>query len=66
MLGDSVQNDVAGGRAAGLRTIWISDGTDGVEADHVVSDAAEAIDLLLDLERLPMLNGRPCHRTAAA
>jgi putative hydrolase of the HAD superfamily len=51
MVGDSVQNDVAGGRAAGLRTIWISDGTDGVEADHVVSDAAEAIDLLLDLER---------------
>lgn len=45
------ENDVPGGRAAGLRTIWISDGTDGVEADHVVSDAAEAIDLLLDLER---------------
>ncbi|MBW1603492.1 HAD family hydrolase [Streptomyces sp. JJ66] len=49
--GDSAQNDVTGGRAAGLRTIWISDGTDRVvEADHVVSGAADAIDLLLGLE----------------
>ncbi|MFI6847082.1 HAD family hydrolase [Kitasatospora sp. NPDC050467] len=50
MVGDSAQNDVAGGRAAGLRTIWLSDGSDGVEADHVVSNAAEAIELLLGLE----------------
>ncbi|MBV6697405.1 HAD family hydrolase [Kitasatospora aureofaciens] len=50
MVGDSAQNDVVGGRAAGLRTIWVSDGSDGVEADHVVSDAAGAIDLLLGLE----------------
>jgi putative hydrolase of the HAD superfamily len=50
MVGDSVQNDVAGGRAAGLRTIWVSDGSDSADADHVVSNAAEAIDLLLSLE----------------
>lgn len=51
MIGDSAQNDVAGGRAAGLQTIWVSDGTgDVVEADHVVSGTVEAIDLLLGME----------------
>ncbi|GAB3950017.1 HAD family hydrolase [Streptomyces sparsus] len=51
MIGDSAENDVAGGQAAGLRTIWISGGTErAVEADHVVSGAADAIDLLLGLE----------------
>lgn len=50
MVGDSAQNDVNGGRAAGFKTIWISDGSDGVETDHVVADAAGAIDLLLGLD----------------
>lgn len=51
MIGDSAQNDVAGGRAAGLQTIWVSGGAGGVvEADHAVSEAAEAIALLLSLE----------------
>ena len=50
MVGDSAQNDIDGGRAAGLRTIWISDGGDGVETDHVVADAGEAINLLLGLD----------------
>lgn len=51
MIGDSAQNDVAGGRAAGLRTIWVSDGAEGVvEADHVVPGAADAIALLLGME----------------
>ncbi|KJS53177.1 hypothetical protein VM98_26820 [Streptomyces rubellomurinus subsp. indigoferus] len=50
MVGDSAQNDVAGGRAAGLWTIWVSDGSDGVGADRIVSHASEAIDLMLSLE----------------
>jgi HAD superfamily hydrolase (TIGR01549 family) len=41
MIGDNLVADVAGGRAAGLRTIWIDRGTrpHGEHgADHVVSD----------------------------
>ncbi|GAA2126218.1 hypothetical protein GCM10009759_78490 [Kitasatospora saccharophila] len=50
MVGDSPEKDVAGGRAAGLRTIWVSGGNgNAVEADHVVSDAGEAIELLLGM-----------------
>ncbi|MHA6761967.1 HAD family hydrolase [Streptacidiphilus sp. PAMC 29251] len=49
MVGDNAINDVGGGRAAGLRTIWVSSGGASMEADHVVSSAAEAIDLLLGL-----------------
>ncbi len=49
MVGDNAHNDVDGGRTAGLRTIWVSAGGEGVEADHVVSSAAEAVELLLGL-----------------
>ncbi|EST38907.1 hypothetical protein N566_04965 [Streptomycetaceae bacterium MP113-05] len=51
MIGDSAQNDVSGGRAAGLQTIWVTEGTEvGAEADHVVASAADAITLLLGVE----------------
>ncbi|MDF5751214.1 HAD family hydrolase [Spongiactinospora sp. TRM90649] len=49
MVGDNLTADIAGGRAAGLRTIWIDRGTwPGVEheADHVVSDVLEAMEIL--------------------
>ncbi|WP_167513432.1 HAD family hydrolase [Streptomyces bauhiniae] len=47
MVGDSLQNDVHGGRAAGLRTVWIGGppGTD--EADHGAGTVAEAVELIL-------------------
>lgn len=49
MIGDNLIADVAGGRAAGLRTIWIDRGTwPAVEhnADHVVPDVTHAIEIL--------------------
>jgi len=47
MVGDNAHNDIGGGRAAGLRTIWVSPGSGAVDADHVVSTATEAVELLL-------------------
>ncbi|HWD00869.1 MAG TPA: HAD family hydrolase [Amycolatopsis sp.] len=51
MVGDSEHTDIAGGRAAGLRTVWVDRGrawSCGETApDHVVADAAGAIELLL-------------------
>jgi FMN phosphatase YigB (HAD superfamily) len=50
VIGDNLLADIAGGRAAGLRTIWINRGTwPGHEhgADHVVLDVTEAIKTLL-------------------
>ncbi|MGA6175122.1 HAD family hydrolase [Streptomyces sp. NPDC012600] len=51
MVGDNPVKDIAGGRSAGLRTIWIGDGPswppDDPEPDHVVPHARAAIDLLL-------------------
>ncbi|MGI5485534.1 HAD family hydrolase [Microtetraspora malaysiensis] len=49
MIGDNLLADIGGGRAAGLRTVWIDHGgRPGEEhpADHVVSDVIEAIALL--------------------
>ncbi|MFF7459104.1 HAD-IA family hydrolase [Kitasatospora sp. NPDC008115] len=46
MIGDNADLDVAGGRAAGLRTIWISHGRNwpgGAQPDHITSTAVEAI-----------------------
>ncbi|MQS17869.1 HAD-IA family hydrolase [Streptomyces kaniharaensis] len=45
MIGDNADLDVAGGRKAGLRTVWISHGhpwPGGVKPDHVAPTAAEA------------------------
>ncbi|GAA3226188.1 HAD family hydrolase [Nonomuraea helvata] len=50
VVGDDPGKDIAGGRDAGLRTIWIDRGvTGGVVADHTVSDARSAIELLIQL-----------------
>ncbi|WP_031225640.1 HAD family hydrolase [Streptomyces roseochromogenus] len=51
MVGDGVDTDIRGGRAAGLHTIWISGGrpwtSDDARPDHVTTDVGQAIDLLL-------------------
>lgn len=51
MVGDNPGHDIAGGRDAGLRTVWIAGQQDWPsgepEADHTVADAAAAISLLL-------------------
>lgn len=55
MIGDNLIADIAGGRAAGLRTILIDRGTrpdDEHGADHVVSDVIEAMEVL---------HGGPCY-----
>ncbi|GLW10101.1 hypothetical protein Misp01_52300 [Microtetraspora sp. NBRC 13810] len=49
MIGDNLVADIAGGCAAGLRTIWIDRGTwpDHVHAaDHVVTDLLQAMEVL--------------------
>lgn len=49
MIGDNPIADIAGGRAAGLRTIWIDRGTRPQPhhgADHVVSDVTHALGML--------------------
>jgi FMN phosphatase YigB (HAD superfamily) len=52
MVGDSPEHDVAGGRAAGLRTIWIGTAAgwprDQVPADRTVPDVLAAIGFLRD------------------
>ncbi|MEV0282173.1 HAD hydrolase-like protein [Streptomyces sp. NPDC050610] len=56
MVGDNPVNDIDGGRAAGLRTVWINRGDgwpDGLAGpDHEVSDARAAIDLLIAIQRM--------------
>ncbi|GAA3584578.1 HAD family hydrolase [Nonomuraea rosea] len=50
MVGDDLAKDVAGGRAAGLRTIWIDRGLEtgsAGDADHVVDDVQEAVEVLI-------------------
>ncbi|MYY13487.1 HAD-IA family hydrolase [Streptomyces sp. SID4919] len=60
MVGDSAVNDIGGGRAAGLRTVWIDRGAawprELPEPDHQVPDARTAIDLLYSLgpRRIPL------------
>ncbi|AXI76830.1 HAD family hydrolase [Peterkaempfera bronchialis] len=50
MVGDSPVNDIGGGQAAGLRTVWISRGRpwpgDLLPPDRQVAEARAAIDLL--------------------
>ncbi|ETK33374.1 hypothetical protein MPTA5024_24750 [Microbispora sp. ATCC PTA-5024] len=49
MIGDNVIADIAGGRAAGLRTIWIDRGSWSGrehEADRVVTDVPQAMEIL--------------------
>ncbi|MFI7130470.1 HAD family hydrolase [Nonomuraea sp. NPDC050153] len=51
VIGDDPEKDVAGGRRAGLRTIWIDRGVSGgVAADHTVTDVLSAIELLIRLK----------------
>ncbi|MET7594673.1 HAD family hydrolase [Streptomyces sp. NPDC005481] len=51
MVGDNPVNDIGGGRSAGLRTMWISDGRSwplaDLRPDHTVPHVRAAIDLLL-------------------
>ncbi|RLU82481.1 hypothetical protein CTZ27_29555 [Streptomyces griseocarneus] len=58
MVGDSLRDDIAGGAAAGLRTIWVANGRqlhDGdPQPDHVVQSVTEAGDLLLTMTDLPL------------
>lgn len=54
VVGDGVDTDIRGGRAAGLRTIWISGsrpwpGRD-IAPDHITVDVRQAIELLLTTE----------------
>ncbi|MFI6800976.1 HAD family hydrolase [Streptosporangium canum] len=49
MVGDHPVADIGGGRAAGLRTIWIDRGKWPDQkhgADHVVTDAVQAVEIL--------------------
>lgn len=50
VIGDNLTADIAGGRSAGLRTIWIDRGTwpdPDHEADHTVTDVLQAMEILL-------------------
>lgn len=54
MVGDSLVKDIGGGRAAGLRTVWVNAGgviSGGMHADHVVRHVTEAMALLPGLSR---------------
>ncbi|MER6176733.1 HAD family hydrolase [Streptosporangium sp. NPDC001681] len=49
MVGDHLVADIGGGRAAGLRTIWVDRGTwpdHDHDADHVVTDVLQALEIL--------------------
>jgi FMN phosphatase YigB (HAD superfamily) len=50
MVGDSLELDVAGGAAVGLRTAWLDDGSDptGFHPDLVVNSVAVAVQAILD------------------
>ncbi|MFF1907036.1 HAD family hydrolase [Kitasatospora sp. NPDC058218] len=53
MVGDNPVTDIAGASGAGLRTIWISAGSDWTSPDHapdhIAETAADAADFLLGL-----------------
>ncbi|SDN74458.1 putative hydrolase of the HAD superfamily [Streptomyces wuyuanensis] len=53
MVGDGAVNDIGGGQAAGLRTVWVDRGATWPETlsepDHQVPDARTAIELLKSL-----------------
>ncbi|GAA2844886.1 hypothetical protein GCM10010517_01190 [Streptosporangium fragile] len=49
MVGDHLVADIGGGRAAGLRTVWVDRGTWPDQehgADHVVTDVLQAMEIL--------------------
>ncbi|MEV4251143.1 HAD hydrolase-like protein [Streptosporangium canum] len=49
MVGGHLVADIGGGRAAGLRTVWVDRGTwpgQEHEADHVVTDVLQAMGIL--------------------
>ncbi|MEV4181315.1 HAD hydrolase-like protein [Streptosporangium canum] len=49
MVGDPLVKDIAGGWAAGLRTVWLDRGAwsdQEHEADHVVKDVLQAMEIL--------------------
>ncbi|WP_353388342.1 HAD family hydrolase [Thermobispora bispora] len=49
VIGDNLATDIAGGRAAGLRTIWINRGssvTRDHQADYIVTDVLQAMVIL--------------------
>ncbi|NUW43270.1 HAD family hydrolase [Nonomuraea rhodomycinica] len=51
VVGDDPVNDVAGGRAAGLRTVWVDRGmqawpSDVAAPDHAVADVERAIEVI--------------------
>ncbi|GAB2477372.1 hypothetical protein GCM10027187_51310 [Streptosporangium sandarakinum] len=51
MIGDNPLADIAGGRGAGLHTIWINRGTwpdQEHDADYVVTDVLQAMEILHD------------------
>ncbi len=48
MVGDNLTADIEGGRAAGLRTIWVTSEQGDSPADHVVSDVLDAEPLISD------------------
>ncbi|MFI7699182.1 HAD family hydrolase [Nonomuraea sp. NPDC049480] len=51
MVGDDPDKDVAGGRDAGLRTIWIDRGVAAADgADHVVTDVLTAMELIIEMK----------------
>ncbi|GGK80656.1 hypothetical protein Sme01_44960 [Sphaerisporangium melleum] len=57
VIGDNLTADIASGRAAGLRTIWVDRGTwPGVDhqADHVVTDVLQAIEMEVRGRRFAM------------
>ncbi|MFI6903927.1 HAD family hydrolase [Nonomuraea sp. NPDC050394] len=61
MIGDSPEADIAGGRAAGLQTIWIdrhSRTKQSEPADHVVADVLDAM-AILACEKGPIVDRGP-------
>lgn len=49
MIGDSLEQDVAGGAGVGLRTVWIADGSDptGYHPDVIVDSVSAAVHVIL-------------------
>lgn len=61
MIGDSLELDVAGGAAAGLRTAWIDDGSDPTEfrPDLIVDSVAAATTRIIKMS-VPTPKFDPC------
>lgn len=46
LLGDDPHDDIAGGKAAGLTTVWLRRGAGQAAADHAIDNWLELLDLL--------------------